>query len=72
MCPASLIAMFRTVASRTAGGAGAVAEFRRRSSAKQTPEPPTPSFEEWVAAVEASVPSSLTGMGSTLNPEGDQ
>lgn len=70
MCPASLIAMFRAVASRTAGGAGA--EFLRRSFAKQTPEPPTPSFEEWVAAVEASVPSSLTGMGPTLNPEGEQ
>lgn len=55
MCPACLTEIFGAVAGPAAGGAGAlVLVWRRCKQAKPMAEPPTPTFQEWIAAMEAS------------------
>lgn len=54
MCPACLTEIFGAVAGPAAGGAGAlVLLWRRCKSAKPMAEPPTPTFQEWIAAIVA-------------------
>ncbi len=72
MCSAYLTAILGAAASPTASGAGALAVFRGCGSEKPMAEPPTATFQEWIAAIEASVPSPLAGMGLMLKPEDEQ
>jgi len=52
MCPACLTKIFGGVAGPAAGGAGAlVLLWRRCKSAKPMAEPPSATFEEWIAAM---------------------
>lgn len=51
MCPACLATILAAVAG-SATGAGALAWFgRKRSLAKRLVEPPSATFQEWVAAI---------------------
>lgn len=61
MCPACLTTLLAAVAVPAAGGVAAVALiWPRDRSAKQPVEPPSPTFQEWIAAIEASVPFAVT------------
>ncbi|HKT23007.1 MAG TPA: hypothetical protein VJR04_00295 [Terriglobales bacterium] len=52
MCPAYSTEIFAAVAGWTAGGAGALALlWLRCKSAKPMAEPPSPTFQEWIAAI---------------------
>lgn len=54
MCPACLTEIFGAVAGPAAGGAGAlVLLWRLCKSAKPMAEPPSATFEEWIAAIVA-------------------
>ena len=55
-----------------AGGLAAVALISRSHRLpKQPVEPPSPTFQEWIAAIEASVPFA-TANGSVSKPEDEQ
>ena len=54
MCLACLTEIFGAVADPAAGGAGGlVLLWRRYKSAKPMAEPPSPTFQEWIAAIVA-------------------